>query len=385
MSLTEEQFNEIFKSHQKVQGFTHDFYKYPARFNPKFVRLILEEFSVPGDWVLDPFMGGGTTLVESLASGRCVIGSDINELARFVTSVKTTPLSSRDIVEVRTWAEKVRLRAMANKPVHRLTEAIVRNMPSKVFPFFETANQLVNCLEVRRRRRFAQCALVRVGQWALDARTSTPSVPELCDELEKRVEQMIRGLGEFVASAKKSGTNKNKITSLRQLKAYSAADSRFAYNLGRKEIQPKLVITSPPYPGVHVLYHRWQVLGRRETPAPYWITNLRDGHGGSHYTMGSRSALGVRNYFRNLLASFVNLRRMLSPDAHVVQLVSFSDTDAQLPLYLDTMDATGFREASSGNIQSRQVRLVPNRRWYNYQGQQNDASKEVLLVHQVKY
>ena len=324
-------------------------------------------------------------MVESLASGRCVIGSDINELARFVTSVKTTPLSSRDILEVRTWAEKVRLRAMANKPVHRLTEAIVRNMPSKVVPFFETAKQLVNCLEVRRRRRFAQCALVRVGQWALDARTSTPSVPELCDELEKRVEQMIRGLGEFVASAKKSGTNKNKITSLRQLKAYSAADSRFAYNLGRKEIQPKLVITSPPYPGVHVLYHRWQVLGRRETPAPYWITNLRDGHGGSHYTMGSRSVLGVRNYFRNLLASFVNLRRMLSPDAHVVQLVSFSDTDAQLPLYLDTMDATGFREASSGNIQSRQVRLVPNRRWYNYQGQQNDASKEVLLVHQVKY
>ena len=33
----------------------------------------------------------------------------------------------------------------------------------------------------------------------------------------------------------------------------------------------KLVLTSPPYPGVHVLYHRWQVQGRRETPAPFWI------------------------------------------------------------------------------------------------------------------
>lgn len=338
---------------------------------------------MPGDWVLDPFMGGGTTLVECLASGRRVIGSDINELARFVTCVKTTPLSIRDISAVRTWVGKVRLRVMANKPADTSTDAMVHNMPSKVIPFFETAIQLVNCLEFRRRRRFARCALVRVGQWALDARTSTPSLPELCCELENRANQMIRGLGELVTSAQKSGTNKNKITSCRKLKAYSAADSRFAYNLGRREIRPKLVITSPPYPGVHVLYHRWQVLGRRETPAPYWITNLHDGHGGSHYTMGSRSALGIRNYFRNLLASFVNLRRMLSQDAHVVQLVSFSDTDAQLPLYLGTMEAAGFRESFTGNIRSRQVRLVPNRRWYNYQGLQNDASKEVLLIHQL--
>lgn len=34
---------------------------------------------------------------------------------------------------------------------------------------------------------------------------------------------------------------------------------------------PGLILTSPPYPGVHVLYHRWQVQGRKETPAPFWI------------------------------------------------------------------------------------------------------------------
>jgi hypothetical protein len=40
---------------------------------------------------------------------------------------------------------------------------------------------------------------------------------------------------------------------------------------------PKLVLTSPPYPGVHVLYHRWQVDGRKETPLPFMIAGKLDG------------------------------------------------------------------------------------------------------------
>ena len=36
---------------------------------------------------------------------------------------------------------------------------------------------------------------------------------------------------------------------------------------------PRLVVTSPPYPGVHVLYHRWQVDGRKEAPLPFMIAN----------------------------------------------------------------------------------------------------------------
>ena len=32
---------------------------------------------------------------------------------------------------------------------------------------------------------------------------------------------------------------------------------------------PQLILTSPPYPGVYVLYHRWKIGGRRESPAPF--------------------------------------------------------------------------------------------------------------------
>ena len=51
----------------KVTGAPHDFYRYPARFSPIFAREAIKTFTRPGDFVLDPFCGGGTTLVEALS------------------------------------------------------------------------------------------------------------------------------------------------------------------------------------------------------------------------------------------------------------------------------------------------------------------------------
>ena len=70
-----------------------------------------------------------------------------------------------------------------------------------------------------------------------------------------------------------------------------------------------LVVTSPPYPGVHVLYHRWQVDGRRETPAPYWIAGCNDGQGASFYNFGDRRQTAADNYFQNSLTTLKAIRR----------------------------------------------------------------------------
>jgi DNA modification methylase len=63
-----------------VRGLTHGYYKYPARFSPIFANAAIKTFTKPGDLVLDPHVGGGTTLVEALASGREAIGVDISSL-----------------------------------------------------------------------------------------------------------------------------------------------------------------------------------------------------------------------------------------------------------------------------------------------------------------
>ena len=55
---------------EPVKGLTHGFYKYPARFSPQFVRAAIEAFTRKRDLVLDPHVGGGTTLVEARALGR---------------------------------------------------------------------------------------------------------------------------------------------------------------------------------------------------------------------------------------------------------------------------------------------------------------------------
>lgn len=65
-----------------------------------FARAAIELFMWPGEMVLDPFMGGGTTLVEACTIGRRAIGTDISSLATFTAKVKTTPLSEYDFEKI---------------------------------------------------------------------------------------------------------------------------------------------------------------------------------------------------------------------------------------------------------------------------------------------
>src|SRR6185437_12412151 len=90
-----------------VRGLTHDFYKYPARFSPVFARAAIELFTKPGDLVLDPHVGGGTTLVEALAMGRNAVGVDISTLAEFVAKVKSTIYSEAELATLEKWSRRV--------------------------------------------------------------------------------------------------------------------------------------------------------------------------------------------------------------------------------------------------------------------------------------
>ncbi len=88
----------------RVVGLTHRYYKYPARFSPTFVAAAIEMFSSRNDIVLDPYMGGGTTIVEAMVSGRIAIGCDINSLAVFVAKAKTALLTRKESDAIESWA-----------------------------------------------------------------------------------------------------------------------------------------------------------------------------------------------------------------------------------------------------------------------------------------
>lgn len=59
---------------------------YPGNWAPQVVRNLLERYSNPGDLVVDPMAGGGTTLIECALLGRRAHGVDVSARAVNITN-----------------------------------------------------------------------------------------------------------------------------------------------------------------------------------------------------------------------------------------------------------------------------------------------------------
>lgn len=68
-------------------------HKYWARRPHNVFRELISHYTMPGDIILDPFCGGGVTVVESLQLRRKAIGIDINPLATYVTEMEISPVN----------------------------------------------------------------------------------------------------------------------------------------------------------------------------------------------------------------------------------------------------------------------------------------------------
>ncbi|HUV61311.1 MAG TPA: DNA methyltransferase [Thermoplasmata archaeon] len=97
---------------KQVSYATHGIHRYPAKFIPQIPHFCLESFSKVGDDILDPFMGSGTTLLESYIMGRNSYGVDIHPLARLIAKVKTTPVDPNHLGSL---AEQVLARIRADE------------------------------------------------------------------------------------------------------------------------------------------------------------------------------------------------------------------------------------------------------------------------------
>lgn len=370
-----------------VNGLTHNHYKYPARFSPLFVRAVIQAFSEPGDLVLDSFVGGGTTIVEALASGRDVVGVDISSLAVFVSEAKALRLSSAEIAAFENWLVSVSSVINIHAPAAAVSSwenaGYFRNIDSRPFWRLRKAigQVLVSVADLPAQvETLARCAVLRASHWAFDARKHPPRLHEFKRNLIASATAMIddaRSFGAaYAAAAIQIGRDPQMICLER-----SAAGIEFDERLAGLRA-PRLVLTSPPYPGVHVLYHRWQVDGRKETPAPFWIANRLDGSGESYYTLGHRKNPGLKTYFDNLEATLASTAALADDDTVFVQVVAFASPDWQLPRYLEAARAAGLSERILPHLDTPDGRLwrrVPGRRWYADQRGAIAAAHEVVL------
>jgi DNA modification methylase len=368
---------------ERVSGLTHTHYKYPARFSPKFVSTAISCFSNPGDLVLDPYMGGGTTIVEAIANQRRAVGCDINSLAVFVTKVKCTPLDKRSIDAVRRWAELAIPSLSYRTPAPLVDESYRARMGNLHLPKARALKKLIalslneiELLPSNQARDFARCALLNVSQWALNGKKRSATMGEFRDRLTSTTLEMLCATEDF--SSAHSSTLRHEPPVL----IHDSAENLAGYDCFSSNALADLVVTSPPYPGVHMLYHRWQVDGRKETAAPYWIANCLDGQGASYYNFGARKQEGLTDYFDSSLRTLAAIRAVMRKGGVFVQMIAFSDPATQLRRYLRNMHLAGFSEVKSTDGRIPRIwRNVPNRSWHASLQGSTTSAREVALIH----
>jgi DNA modification methylase len=107
-------------TNSKINYATHGVYRYFGKFPAPIAAKIIQDYSKPGDLILDPACGSGTTGVEALLGGRECLLFDVNPLSVLISKVKTTQLEHDEMV-----AAVIRLKRRfdrAKAPIHNSTE-----------------------------------------------------------------------------------------------------------------------------------------------------------------------------------------------------------------------------------------------------------------------
>jgi hypothetical protein len=375
----------------------HEYYRHPARFSPEVAAAAISAFSKPGDLVADYFLGGGTTLVEARLAGRIGFGSDLNSLSTFVSTVKTRLYSTTEMEAVGSWAQ-----CAADDPSGHLSWPADEQAVSYFKNFSDpelaehrrvlfSALAALSDVPSDKARNFARCVLLRTAQWGMDMRSEVPTPEELRGAIVENATSMAEAARIATRKYRKADQKVPANGLPRSLVLHQGLPGVAEHLAIARHPAPRLILTSPPYPGVYVNYHRWKLRGRLETPLPYFIAGQSDGHGLAHYTMAARSDRTQGTYFRRLEAAYSDIAKLCSENTWLVQLVGFNDVDDQLQRYLATMNRAGFSEVVFDHLATgddgRLWRDVPGRRWWARAGDRSDVvqhtAREVLLIHKL--
>ena len=82
--------NEFWTAKQRQAHRIHEI-SYRACFKPQLPAFFIDRLTQPGDIVYDPFMGRGTTAIETALKGRIPYGNDINPLSWALTEPRINP------------------------------------------------------------------------------------------------------------------------------------------------------------------------------------------------------------------------------------------------------------------------------------------------------
>lgn len=360
--------NEWDFTDEDTQEHLHSIHPYPARFIPQIPRKAILDYSQPGEVVLDPFAGSGTTLLEASLLGRRSIGVDNNAVAALVSYAKIASYTAdeihllnlfcRDLPDTRTLdvaAADVDIPFYKERDGWFDPEALldlgfirerINTLPE---PIYSLALATLSSL------------IVRVSYQDSDtryARVQKEYVPgSSLKWYKQKLFQAIRGVKEIL--------DRPRATSVIHL-----ADTRHIPFVGDESVD--LIVTSPPYLNAYDYhkYHRHRL---------HWIDGdvslARDQEIGKHDTFTKKSAI-PDPYFDDMRCCFAEWARVMKPDGHVLIVIGDSIVSG-LPVpvgdrFVEIMQELGF------TLDNRWIRTIKAAR-KSFNGKARIQQEHVLL------
>lgn len=307
-------------------NYTHSFHPYPAKFPAKVIRSYIEKYSNPGECILDPFCGSGTTLVESRLLGRNSLGIDINPVGVLISKVKSECYTKEDIetlgliikslenalTEPKKWINEHQnvdcLPDYQNRG-HWFKDVVVTELSSiksGIINQYAKSNSKIYLLLLA---AFSKIIVLVSNQ---DTETRYARV-----EKDINVGDTLLLFLKTTKSYQKILGNNNILPITSKVDVIEGDTLKELTNIDSDSFD--LVITSPPYINSfdYYLYHKHRIFLLNKSPQLVRKTEI-----GGHHTIDSQSySVAYENYYTAMKKTFENLHRILKNNKKVVLLI----------------------------------------------------------------
>lgn len=247
---------------KNLNGEVHQWYRTILGYPDHIVSELIERFSIrPGQLVVDPFCGAGTTLVECMKMGIRSIGIDANPSSCFSARVKTNwNLNPDRLLELSSEIQAAARKHLDAKsahlsdPTYRYLEAsgmLERKWISR--KPLRKALALKNCIShLRTTSRYRNALMLALVSEIVHGASNVRFGPELCKGKIKRDAKILKGLRSRIETMAQDLRLMSRISPTvpaKVIRGDSRTETTFSKTIPRGSIA--CVICSPPYPAEH--------------------------------------------------------------------------------------------------------------------------------------
>lgn len=309
-----------------------------GQFSPQLIAALLEAYATPSDFILDPFVGSGTVLVESARRGLSAFGSDINPAPYKIASI-------------------FRL-ANVDDQFRREILGYVEGLLDEAFPcnLFQTAPKQCSQQELKDTLADISASLGGCGNGH-----TAPKVQELAKIVVDALIVLLDfnrpdiSVDRIFACWRKL---RERITDLPYSHGEIEAVNCDARRLPLDDDCVDFVVTSPPYINVFNYHQKY----RRSMEAIGWdLLHVARSEIGSNRKHRANRYLTVIQYCMDMVAVLTELCRVCVPNARMIVVIGRESNVRKTPFYNADLMARLVRDCLGLQVSCRQERVFTNR------------------------